>query len=177
MSIIIDTQGQTELRRSVECAKQVLCLLFPNLQIRFDKNRLYIGDNGFIDATNFIAFKNVLKEMFKLSFKNEKVQSEFKPANNAAAAIAEKLKKRHTTLTERSGNSGEVRFFGRYMSIVSVYSGISYIDLVNYTVYQLYDIFERVQLKQNYDFVIKAKLAGAKDIKDPEDWTKDLYKK
>ena len=69
------------------------------------------------------------------------------------------------------------QIFGRYMSIISTYQGISYLDLAQYTVFQLYDIFSRIQLKMAYDMAIQAKMAGAKDVKNPEDWMKDLYKK
>ena len=61
------------------------------------------------------------------------------------------------------------------MSIISVYNGISFKDLEQYTVFQLYDIFNRVQLKIAYDMAMRAKLAGAKDVKNPDDWMKDIY--
>ena len=48
-------------------------------------------------------------------------------------------------------------------------------SFMKYTVYQLFDEFQRFELKQEYDLYIKAKLAGAKDMKDPEDWRKDLH--
>jgi hypothetical protein len=47
--------------------------------------------------------------------------------------------------------------------------------LMNYTVYQLFDEFQRFELKLAYDMNLKARLAGAKDVKEPEDWMKDLH--
>ena len=42
-------------------------------------------------------------------------------------------------------------------------------------VYQLFDEFQRFQLKMGYDIYLKAKMAGAQDIKEPDDWMKDIH--
>ena len=177
MSIMMGKNIDINLKENVESAQQVLLLLFPNNDITFEAEQVKIGE-GFINKNNFVKFKQILKEMFQLSFKNDGVQKEYKPANSAAAAIAEKLKKRHEKLAQLNGtDSHNIQIFGRYMSIISTYQGISYLDLTQYTVFQLYDIFSRIQLKMAYDMAIQAKMAGAKDVKNPEDWMKDLYKK
>ena len=178
MSIINGTVGiDKNLQKNIDCAFNVLYLLFPTLNIKVEKDKLVIGE-GYIDKTNFSEFKNILKIIFNLSFKDSEVQKDYKPATNKAQQIAEKLKKRHQDLIARSGaaaNGKEVRIFGRYMSIISVYNGISFKDLEQYTVFQLYDIFKRVQLKIAYDMAMRAKLVGAKDVKNPDDWMKDIY--
>ena len=177
MSIMIGKNIDASLKENVDSAQQVLLLLFPNNDITFEAEQIKIGE-GFINKNNFVKFKQILKEMFQLSFKNDGVQKEYKPANSAAAAIAEKLKKRHEKLAQLNGtDSHNIQIFGRYMSIISTYQGVSYLDLAQYTVFQLYDIFSRIQLKMAYDMAIQAKMAGAKDVKNPEDWMKDLYKK
>jgi hypothetical protein len=48
-------------------------------------------------------------------------------------------------------------------------------DLMNYTVYQLMDEYNRFQLKTKYDTWIKFKVAGATGMEDPEDWLKDIH--
>ena len=178
MSIINGTIGiDKNLQKNINCAFNVLYLLFPTLNIKAEKDKLIIGE-GYIDKTNFSEFKNILKIIFNLSFKDSEVQKDYKPATNKAQQIADKLKKRHQDLVTRSGvtaDGKEVRIFGRYMSIISVYNGISFKDLEQYTVFQLYDIFKRVQLKIAYDMAMRAKLAGAKDVKNPDDWMKDIY--
>ena len=177
MSIMIGKNIDSNLKENVDSAQQVLLLLFPNNDITFEAEQIKIGE-GYIDKNNFTQFKKILKEMFQLSFKMDGVQKEYKPGNSAAAAIAEKLKKRHEKLAQDNGaDSNNIQIFGRYMSIISTYQGTSYLDLVQYTVFQLYDIFNRIQLKMAYDMAIQAKMAGAKDVKNPDDWMKDLYKK
>jgi hypothetical protein len=47
--------------------------------------------------------------------------------------------------------------------------------LMNYTIYQLFDEFKRYQLKLNWEITLKARLAGAKDVQDAEDWMEDIH--
>ena len=49
--------------------------------------------------------------------------------------------------------------------------------LLQYNLYQLFDEFKRFQLKMNYDIYIQAKMAGAKDLKEVEDWMESLHSK
>ena len=46
---------------------------------------------------------------------------------------------------------------------------------MKYTVYQLFDEFQRFELKTGYDIYFEARMAGAKDLKEPEDWMKDIH--
>jgi hypothetical protein len=48
---------------------------------------------------------------------------------------------------------------------------------MNYTVYQLMDEFNRFNLKMKYDSWLQIKCAGTSDLKDPEDWFKDIHDK
>ena len=50
-------------------------------------------------------------------------------------------------------------------------------SLLNLSVSQLFDEFERFKLKMNYDIYFQAKMAGAKDLKEVEDWMKDIHSK
>ena len=46
---------------------------------------------------------------------------------------------------------------------------------MQYTVYQLFDEFQRFELKQSHDTYLKAKLAGAKDLDEVENWMKNIH--
>ena len=48
-------------------------------------------------------------------------------------------------------------------------------DLLNYTTYQLFDEFKRYELKVGHDIYVQAKMAGAKDLKEVEDWMQDIH--
>ena len=47
--------------------------------------------------------------------------------------------------------------------------------ILNYSVYQLFDAYQRYELKMYSDSSFDAKLAGAKDIKDADNWMKDIH--
>ena len=47
--------------------------------------------------------------------------------------------------------------------------------LLNYTTYQLFDEFKRYELKMGHDIYVQAKMAGAKDLKEVEDWMQDIH--
>ena len=65
--------------------------------------------------------------------------------------------------------------YSRYASVLSIGLCQNLEDILNYTPYQLFDQIERYHLKQDYDIYLQAKMAGAKDMKDPEDWMRDVH--
>jgi hypothetical protein len=95
--------------------------------------------------------------------------------------IAEKFKQRHQQLLklkndilEANGDKLDINILGRYASILAVGSGKNLNDLMKYTVYQLYDEFQRFQLKVQWDAYVQARMAGAKDLEEVDNWMIDL---
>ena len=43
-------------------------------------------------------------------------------------------------------------------------------DLMNYTLYQLFEEFKRYQKKVEYDLMIQAKMAGATGLEEVDNW-------
>jgi hypothetical protein len=68
-----------------------------------------------------------------------------------------------------------VAIFSKYISILTVGEHKDMNTFMQYTVYQLFDEFQRYQLKYAQDIYLKARLAGASELKEPEDWMKDLH--
>ena len=48
-------------------------------------------------------------------------------------------------------------------------------ELMDYSVYQLKDEFQRFQKKQAYDMYISAKMAGAKDLDEVDHWMDEIH--
>ena len=96
----------------------------------------------------------------------------YNPADDRAKKIAEKLNK-----AKNRGKPKEekIAIFNRYVSILAVGLKKDMNELMDYTVYQLYDEYHRFKLKQDFDMYIKMKLAGASDIEEVEDWMKDIH--
>lgn len=164
----------------------VLSLLFPNYLIMFDKDKILfqLKDNKqqsqedmlFINNKNFDIFKTYISEIFCLNdILGDQV---FNPAGERSRKIAEKLKKgREKAAATKNQNTAnqEISIFGRYVSILSVGLQIPITTLVDYTVYQLLDSFKRYGLKESNDMYFEAKLAGAKDVQEVENWMKDFH--
>ena len=182
MSIMIDNNIQT--KKSTEAAMNVLMLIFPLYDVSVRTNAIVLkqGNEEFlINKNNFGAFKNILSAMFNLKFENDK-QEEYNPQGDLAKRIAEKFKKRHETLANLQKDSAlmekeeekRVSILSRYISILAVGLQKDLNDLMQYTVYQLYDEFQRFQLKIQWDAYLQARMAGAKDLEEVDNWMIDL---
>lgn len=180
MQILLDKNKGKENR--TDCAFMFLSLVFPQYQFSFypDKIVFHLDEktkDGEINENNFSIFQELLKEMFP--FKGDQ-EVQFNPQGTLAEKIAEKLKNRQKKLaaqqSQKSSNQ-KVAIFSRYISILTVGLQIDLNDLLNYTVYQVLDIFERLQLKNKFDIYLRSRWAGAssQDLGEPEDWMKDLY--
>ena len=157
------------------CIEMVLSLIFPTYQIEIKSEYIsLVGQDKVehqINNDNFEDFKDILVSMFRLTKRDK---SEYQPMGEMAKKIADKLKKRHQKLAE-SKEKQKIAILSRYISILATGQKKDINALFQYTVYQLFDEFSRFQLKTSYDIFVQAKMAGAKDMKDPEDWMKDLY--
>ena len=168
-----------------EDVKMVLALLFPTYTFSFEKEDIIfinIEDNsqiGFLNRENFDSFREIITQIFCLKeiLGNEE---DYNPAGAAAKRIADKFKERHRRLAQmknQNDKAHKISVFSRYMSILSIGLHISFEELKEYTVYQLFDTFNRYILFLQSDSYTKACLAGATKLKEPEDWMKDLYDK
>lgn len=178
MSIMNDKSGPMIF--NVSCAKQVLDLIFPLYTVEIAPNAILCWDCnenthicGQINEINFSAFKEVLENIFCLK-KTSSAQS-YNAQGELAKKIADKFKHRQQQLAELSVKSNKVAIFSRYISILTVGEHKDMNSFMKYTVYQLFDEFQRFELKMGYDLIFQARMAGAKDLKEPEDWMKDIH--
>ena len=59
-------------------------------------------------------------------------------------------------------------------NINELYENINEIES-EYTLYQLFEQQKRFSLKEQNDIYLKAKLAGAKDLKEIDNWMDDIH--
>ncbi len=176
--IAILEERNAVMQKNRSCVLMALALLFPSYAISLKKDSIALKKEGtdeecYLNRDNYEEFQQIIKQMF--SFNTVEQDDDFKPDGRLASKIAEKLRKRHEKLAQIDKKSTKVDIYSRYVSILSTGLKINIEDILNYTPYQLFDQLERYRLKQNYDIFIKAQLAGAKDLKDPEDWMKDVH--
>ena len=152
----------------------VLSLIFPDYEILYnDAHNLVLIKNDekfFINAMNYAAFKQILVELFCLH-KDGDVPGQYNTKGDTAKKIADKIRKgREKAAAVKNGGDKEINIIQRYVSILSVGLQKSKEELYNYTLYQLVDEYDRYIKKINYDITLQAKMAGAKDIKDADNW-------
>ena len=157
----------------------VLTLLFPEHHIKIDIDKIILqkedGFSSIINQLNYDTFKNIVSEMFCL---NEMTQEEggYNPSDAFAEKIAEKFRKRQKILSKQKGtDTQKISIFSRYISILAVGEQKNINDLMEYTVYQLKDEFKRFQKKYDFDFYIRAKMAGAKDLEEVDNWMDNIH--
>lgn len=177
MSIIINKTPDT--KQSVEAAFLVLTLIFPLYEISVRDNLIVLkqGDQEFfLNESNFSAFKTILVSMFNLNLGGN-ASEKYNPSGDMAKRIADKFKKRHETLTkienQAKGNKS-ISILGRYISILAIGLSMDINVILQWTVSQLYDVFQRFQLKEQWDAYIQARMAGAQDLDEVDNWMIDL---
>lgn len=164
------------IRSSTIGAIRVLTLLFPDYNIRFGEKEIFLEkeqESHVLNNDNLKAFQNIIAQIFC----TKKESQAYEPMGQSAKRIADKIKKgkqKKAALQKKADQ--KVTIFGRYVSILAVGESKNIPDLMGYTVFQLFDEYNRYILKQSYDLYIQQKLAGAKDVKQVDNWMKDLYK-
>ena len=171
-------ENNSALAQNKISARMVLTLMFPEYNIQFNQNEIILTKEGedshSINEKNFEQFKKILVDMFCLNQRNSDGQN-YNPIDDRAAKIAAKLAKGRAKAASAKGESQKISVLSRYVSILATGQQKDINSLLKYTVYQLFDEFERYQLKVEYDTYIQVKLAGAKDVKEVEHWMKDIH--
>lgn len=176
MSVINDKNAA--IKKQKVCFMLVLTLIFPLYEIDLAQNEILFKQEeqiiGKLTKDNFEEFKEIISAMFCLKAGSD--GGDYNPSGELAKKIADKLKERQRKLAEQKGSSsGKVAIFSRYISILSVGEQKDMNSLLQYTVYQLFDEFQRYELKVGFDYYLQAKMAGAKDLKEVDDWMKDIH--
>lgn len=177
MQIILGNKnGEKVIKDSVDNMFYILQLLFPGYEINLTDKEIVIArdeEKHFLNKINFGAFKKIVSEIFLL--KNDKNSADYNPQGSLSKRIADKFKKRHQQLAQLKGDGKKIALYSRYVSILAVGQKKDINDLMQYTIYQISDEYRRFCLKTEYDFYVQAKMQGAENIKEPEDWMQDMY--
>ena len=174
--IAILREQNAVMQKNRNCVNMLLALIFPDYNITFEKDCIKLvkeNEEHKIDNSNYEEFKSIIGSIFSFGDKNDS-QSELNPSGELAKKIAEKLKKRHQKLAETKPTQ-KVDILSRYVSILTVGQQKDMNSLLNYTTYQLFDEFRRYELKMGHDIYVQAKMAGAQDLKEVEDWMQDIH--
>ena len=174
--IFMTIMSEKETKDKKKATQQLLQLLFPKHSIMFTPRSIsLIGEHTCtIDENNFDILQNILRQVFCASNNNNQ-QAGFNPANEKAREIAEKLMRGRQRVAELNG-SANASIFSQYLSILTVgLSSMSLQELMDLTMFQLYDLVERYQLYISWDIDIRSRLAGAKPDDRPDNWMKNIH--
>jgi len=174
--IFMTIMQNKEAAQTKACVNKVLSLIFPNTTALFTPRALLLnlGDQSInIDEDNFETLQDVLKAVFCLS---ESGQEAFNPANEEAKKIAEKLMRGRQRVAAQKAKEGGDSIFTQYLSILTVgLESMGLNELMNLTMFQLYDLVERYMLYSNWDLDVRQRLAGGKPDSEPENWMKPIH--
>ncbi len=175
-NIFMSVMNSAESARHKTDAMLVLTLMFPNAKVKIDKDKILLQQENIessVNEYNFDEFQDIVRQMFCLNSMGGE-GGQYNPADALANKIAEKFKKRQQKLAGMKENQ-KVNIFSRYASILAVGLQKDMNEIMQYTVYQIMDEFERFKLKQDFDVYVQAKMAGAKDMEEVKNWMEDIH--
>ena len=176
--IFMMIMSEKEAKDKKLAVQQVFTLIFPDNKVLITPKSLIFSqqnnENIIVDENNFDYLQDILRMVF-CSKNGPMDQQAFNPANDRAKEIAQKLMRgRERIAAERGDTNSSV--FSQYLSILTVgLQSMSIQDLMDLTMFQLYDLIERYSLYINWDIDIRSRLAGGKPDKSPDNWMKNLH--
>lgn len=177
MSIVNDKSNKVA-KENAEHFVALLELLLPQYKIQILKDQIICSNEQqahSINNINFEQFKQIIIKMFCLEKKGSEDMT-YNPGGPRAEALAAKFYKARQKVNQAKGqDKKKVSVLSRYASILATGLSKDINTIMNYTVYQIYDEFERYTLKQSFDIHLQAQMAGAKNLKEVDEWMKDLH--
>lgn len=175
--IFMTMMQEKEMVDKKYAARQFLTLLFPNKKILFTPRSIMLqgeDNTSMIDENSFEILQSLTREIF-CTKSSASQELGFNPANETAKKIADKLMRGRQRVAELNGNAN-ASIFSQYLSMLTVgLNSMSLQDLMDLTMFQLFDLVERYQLYINWDIDIRSRLAGAKSDNKPENWMKNIH--
>lgn len=166
-----------KMKKQKEIVLSLLTILFPNHKIFITPQSIILNNqNGtsIIDANNFQYLQEIIKSIFCLNSSAMGQNVSFNPKGKKAKEIADKIMKGRKKISEEKGENKE-SILTRYLSILAIGNHQSLEDLINLTIFQIYDLVERYSLFTNWDIDIRSRLAGAKVEKKPDNWMRNIH--
>lgn len=161
----------------------VLLLMFPDYNINFLPMSILLSkkteqgvERHTIDKENFESFRNIVSKMFCLDYAQSD-SDKYNPGGPQAEALVKKFKQRQRRLAKlkSNGKQQDISILLQYVSILAVGLHKDINELMQYTVYQLFDEFRRFKLKEQNDLYFQLKIAGEKNLDDVKNWMSDIH--
>ena len=175
--IFMTIMSEQETADKKQPVKDVLTLFFPNYKVFITPRSLSLmnKDNTsvVIDENNFDFLQKAISTVCCLV--NNSDQTNFNPANKKAAEIAAKIMRGRQRVAEQNGEANASTFTSYLSSLTIGLNSMSLFELMDLTIFQLYDLVQRYMLYIDWDLDIRSRLAGAKSDSKPENWMKNIH--
>ena len=174
--IFMTIMSEKEAADKKFAVQQVFTLIFPKYKVMMTPRSVLLSGDGMtiqIDEKNFEYLQAALTSICCLKTGPMDQQS-FNPANAKAREIAEKLMRGRAKVAAEKGQSN-ISIFSQYLSILTVGLQMPLQELMDLTMFQLYDLVERYMLYINWDMDVRCRLAGGKPDNQPDNWMKGIH--
>ena len=86
------------------------------------------------------------------------------------------MRGRQRVAEQKTNGANSASVFSQYLSALTIgIQSMSLNDLMNLTMYQLFDLMERFQLYMAWDLDVRTRLAGGKPDTQAENWMKNIH--
>lgn len=174
--IFMMVMNEKEAKDKKTATLSVLQLLLPSYKVMFTPRALVLlqdGKNITIDENNFEYLQDILRMVF--CTKNGPMdQQSFNPQDAKAKEIAEKLMRGRARIAAEKGETNS-SVFSQYLSILTIGTTMQLQNLMDLTMFQLYDLVERYNLYITWDIDLRSRLAGGKPDRHPDNWMKNIH--
>ena len=156
----------------------ILALLFPQYKMKFQNLKIILihsetGEEFIINDENFPILQNIVKQIFCLT---NLANKQYDPSGKLAERIARQIKEGQKKRAQLGPiNQKDLNIFNRYISILATAKQKSIKEIMDYTVYQLMDEYNRFMLWYSSGQWFKLKIAGATGMDQQPDWFKDIH--
>ena len=183
MEVLLNKNVAQEFENNVDLKNSIislLTLLFGDYQVLFTPQSLILtlredrNISVIIDNSNFDILQKKLRAVFCLNTNILGEQGAFNPKNQKAREIAEKIMRGRQRVAAQKGDANE-SVFVRYLSVLTVGIPMPLTELINCTVYQIYDLIERYSLLLDWDIDLKVRLAGGTPNSQVESFMKNIH--
>ena len=176
--IFMTIMSEKEAADKKAAVQQVCSLILPKNKVLFTPRSMLItggvDGNIQIDENNFEYLQAAISNICCMKTGPMDQQS-FNPVNAKAREIAEKLMRGRQRVAAQKGENN-TSIFSQYLSILTIGTGsMSLQNMMDLTMYQLYDLVERYMLYVNWDMDVRCRLAGGKPDSQPDNWMKNIH--
>ena len=174
--IFMTIMSEKEAADKKFAVQQVFTLIFPKYKVMMTPRSVLLSGDGMtiqIDEKNFEFLQAALTNICCLKTGPMDQQS-FNPANAKAREIAEKLMRGRAKVAAEKGQNN-ISIFSQYLSILTVGLHLPLQEMMDLTMFQLYDLVERYMLYINWDMDVRCRLAGGKPDNQPDNWMKSIH--